>query len=105
MRSSYSRLVLVAVALYFHLLFLASFSVRLQIARCSTRTTWPIPMWEQYSGLRFPASGKYHVPGALAPVHMDLEKGVGTYLEPNLWFQHSLTVPDSLAAHQFVYSD
>lgn len=46
--------------------------------------------WEQWTGLKFPQSGKYHIPGALNPIEMDIEKDEGVYIEPNVWMVHSL---------------
>jgi len=46
--------------------------------------------WEKWTGLVFPQSGKYVVPGALLPITMDIEKDEGIYIEPNVWMQHSL---------------
>jgi GNAT superfamily N-acetyltransferase len=42
--------------------------------------------WEEWTGLQFPESGDYVVPGALAPVRFDV--GHGTYVEPNVWMRH-----------------
>jgi len=44
--------------------------------------------WREWTGLPFDRSGPVHVPGALAPVHCDLEHGVATYVEPNVWVVH-----------------
>ena len=44
--------------------------------------------WEAWSGLAFPASGEYVVPGALVPVEVDREHDVATYVEPNVWMRH-----------------
>lgn len=46
--------------------------------------------WEEWTGLRFQSSGKYIVDKALCPIHVDLEKNMGTYTEPNIWIIHSL---------------
>ena len=46
--------------------------------------------WEKWTGLVFPQSGQYVVPGALIPITMDIEKDEGNYIEPNVWMQHSL---------------
>ena len=46
--------------------------------------------WESWTGMHFPQSGPYIVPGALVPVTMDIEKDEGVYIEPNVWMQHSL---------------
>jgi GNAT superfamily N-acetyltransferase len=46
--------------------------------------------WEEWTGMKFPQSGKYVVPGALRPVEMDIEKDAGVYVEPNVWMVHKL---------------
>lgn len=46
--------------------------------------------WEEWTGLTFQSSGKYIVDKALCPIHIDLEKNMGTYVEPNVWIFHSL---------------
>ena len=46
--------------------------------------------WERWTGLQFPASGRYIVPGALAPVTIDRRRDRGRYVEPNVWMLHPL---------------
>lgn len=46
--------------------------------------------WEAWTGLQFPQSGAYHIPGALIPMQMDIEKDEGVYIEPNVWMVHAL---------------
>jgi GNAT superfamily N-acetyltransferase len=46
--------------------------------------------WEGWTGLKFPQSGKYHIPGALNPIDMNIEKDEGVYVEPNVWMVHPL---------------
>jgi hypothetical protein len=46
--------------------------------------------WEEWTGLEFQSSGEYIVANALCPVDIDLEKNMGTYIEPNVWMIHSL---------------
>ena len=45
--------------------------------------------WEKWTGMRFPETGWYVVPDALDLVSIDRAAGTGTYVEPNLWMQHS----------------
>jgi len=45
--------------------------------------------WRRWTGRTLPASGDYVVPGALVPVRIDLERNVGEYVEPNVWYLHS----------------
>lgn len=44
--------------------------------------------WREWTGLPFDTSGRTEVPGALAPVWVDAEHGVATYVEPNVWVVH-----------------
>jgi GNAT superfamily N-acetyltransferase len=46
--------------------------------------------WEEWTGLKFPQSGRYYIPGALNPLEMNLEKDEGMYIEPNVWMVHEL---------------
>ena len=46
--------------------------------------------WQSWTGLSFPESGAYSVPGALNPVSMDLVADQGVYVEPNVWMVHDL---------------
>lgn len=49
----------------------------------------PIGFWEMWSGRPFTETGEYALPGALAPVAIDTEMGVGKYVEPNVWFAYA----------------
>lgn len=46
--------------------------------------------WEEWTGLKFPQSGEYFIPGALNPMQMDMEKNEGIYIEPNVWMVHEI---------------
>ena len=46
--------------------------------------------WEEWTGMKFPQSGSYHIPGALNPIEIDIEKDEGVYIEPNVWMVHEL---------------
>lgn len=62
----------------------------LRVAPRSMRITGSIAGWEGWTGMRFPVSGPYVVPGALCPVEMDVERDLGTYEEPNVRMCHPL---------------
>jgi GNAT superfamily N-acetyltransferase len=49
----------------------------------------PVAFWETWIGHRFEGSGAYAIDGALAPVSIELEKGIGRYVEPNVWFGYA----------------
>ena len=59
---------------------------------CPESMTIPgsIAQWEGWTGMRFPDTGPYVVPGAVQPVEIDLEADRGVYVEPNVWMHHSL---------------
>jgi len=57
----------------------------------SMRITGTIADWEQWTGMEFPESGAYVVPGALAPVDIDRAADLGVYVEPNVWVAHDLS--------------
>jgi GNAT superfamily N-acetyltransferase len=44
---------------------------------------------QKWTGLQFPESGLYVVPGALVPVEIDVERDHGAYREPNVWMRHA----------------
>lgn len=46
--------------------------------------------WEEWTGMKFPQTGKYIIPGALNPIEMDIEKDEGRYIEPNVWIVHEV---------------
>lgn len=56
----------------------------------SMRITGTVEDWEHWTGMRFPESGMYIVPGALVPVEIDHDANQGTYVEPNVWMRHPL---------------
>lgn len=46
--------------------------------------------WEAWTGMKFPQSGKYIIPGALNPMEMKVEQDEGVYIEPNVWMVHEI---------------
>ena len=46
----------------------------------------PVADWERWTGMSFPEDGEYVVEGGLVPVRF--ERGVGLYVEPNVWMRH-----------------
>ena len=46
--------------------------------------------WEQWTGMAFPESGPYVVPGALQPIEIDCERDSGRYEDPNVWMRHPI---------------
>jgi GNAT superfamily N-acetyltransferase len=62
----------------------------LRVAPRSMTVTGTVEEWEGWTGMRFPESGPYVVPGALCPVRMDVERDLGAYEEPNVWMRHPI---------------
>lgn len=46
--------------------------------------------WEQWTGIKFPQSGEYIIPGALSPIEVNVETDEGVYVEPNVWIVHEV---------------
>ncbi len=46
--------------------------------------------WESWTGMKFPESGPYIIPGALNPIQVDVAAGQAVYVEPNVWTVHNL---------------
>ena len=54
----------------------------------SMRIAAGVAEWETWTGMRFPESGDYVFPAGLAPLHVDIERDLGEYWEPNVWLVH-----------------
>jgi GNAT superfamily N-acetyltransferase len=66
----------------------------LRVASRSMVIRGTVAEWEVWTGLRFPESDAYVVPGALVPVTIDRERDEGRYVEPNVWMRHRLESTD-----------
>lgn len=60
----------------------------LGVAERSMVITGTVGDWETWTGMTFPESGRYVVPGALDLVRIDRDTDVGEYVEPNVWMRH-----------------
>ena len=63
----------------------------LKIAPATVTVIGTVADWEEWTGISFPESGEYVVPGALQPIMIDREENVGRYEDPNVWMLHRLT--------------
>ena len=63
-----------------------------KVAPASTHVPGTVAQWEEWTGLAFPETGSYVVPGALVPVEIDRERDEGLYVEPNVWMVHATPV-------------
>jgi GNAT superfamily N-acetyltransferase len=61
------------------------------VARTSMTIAAPLDDWRAWTGVPFDTDGPTVVPQALAPVHCDLARDLGVYVEPNVWMRHRLT--------------
>jgi hypothetical protein len=52
--------------------------------------TAPVNDWTDWTGLVFPESGEYVIPGGLVPLDVDVEGAIGCYVEPHLWMHYRL---------------
>jgi GNAT superfamily N-acetyltransferase len=62
----------------------------LQVAPSSMVISGSVAQWEGWTGMAFPRSGRYVVPGALCPVEVDRKRDLIRYVEPNVWMVHQL---------------
>lgn len=49
----------------------------------------PVAFWETWSRKTYDTSGSFAIDGALVPLKVDLERGVGRYEEPNIWVTYA----------------
>ncbi len=63
----------------------------LVLAPESMTVTGSVSQWEEWTGITFPNSGEFLVPGALQPVKIDIAKDYGCYRDPNVWMHHALS--------------
>lgn len=63
----------------------------LTVANPSMLIEGRVEQWEEWTGLEFPESGEYVVPGALVPVQVDRAMNLVRYIEPNVWVHHPIT--------------
>ena len=54
----------------------------------SMRIAGTVGEWESWTKTSFPETGDYVFPAGLATVHIDRERDVGEYWEPNVWIIH-----------------
>lgn len=60
----------------------------LAVAPASQTMTGTVAEWEAWTGVAMPGSGHYVIPEGLAPLRIDREADLGTYVEPNIWVRH-----------------
>ncbi|MEV5979257.1 N-acetyltransferase [Streptomyces sp. NPDC052114] len=61
-----------------------------KVAHASMTVSGSTAQWREWTGLPFDEEGPVEVPGALVPVHCELARGYGVYVEPNVWVRHAL---------------
>lgn len=59
------------------------------LAPRSMIVTGTVAEWQGWTGMTFPQTGRYVVPGALDLVEIDTERDHGSYVETNLWMRHA----------------
>jgi GNAT superfamily N-acetyltransferase len=50
----------------------------------------PLGFWETWTKQRFTKTGDYVIEGGLVPVHIDVERQIGRYEEPNIWISYAV---------------
>jgi hypothetical protein len=61
----------------------------------SLRISGTVADWEGWVGMAFPETGRYVFPDGLALLHVDWERDIGLYYEPNVWVAHDAQLADS----------
>jgi hypothetical protein len=61
------------------------------VAPCSMVIPGTLAQWRDWTGLPFDVTGPAEVPGALAPVHVDVAQDHAVYVEPNVWVHHRVS--------------
>jgi GNAT superfamily N-acetyltransferase len=59
------------------------------VCACSATVPARLAKWRSWTGLPFAEDGPTTVPGGLVPVLVSTDHGVGVYVEPNVWVDHS----------------
>ena len=54
----------------------------------SLHITGTVGEWESWTQMPFPETGDYVFPAGLATVHIDRDRDIGEYWEPNVWIVH-----------------
>lgn len=62
----------------------------LRVTPRGNTTRGTVREWEAITGLRFPVSGRYVVPGAFQPIAVDREHDHVLYEEANVWMRHPI---------------
>jgi GNAT superfamily N-acetyltransferase len=74
--------------------WLASFvrggSKMLGVAHDAITMTASCTQWSEWTGMRFPVSGHYVIPGCHRLLEVDVGRGIGRYAEDHVWFDISL---------------
>jgi hypothetical protein len=63
---------------------------QLCVAPRTAGSTGTVAEWEKWTGMAFPESGQYIVPGALQPVEIDRQRDIGRYEDPGIWMLHPI---------------
>jgi hypothetical protein len=60
------------------------------ICNNSVRVQATLAKWREWTGLDLATPGPQDLPGALAPMMVDPDAGIGTYAEANIWVRYEL---------------
>jgi GNAT superfamily N-acetyltransferase len=73
----------------------------LKIAANTLTVEGTVAEWEQWTGMAFPDSGAYVVPGALQPVDIDREHDRGRAEDPGVWMRHPVAAAPAAPNNSF----
>lgn len=66
----------------------------MKVAPEAITVTGTVAEWEEWTGMSFPETGEYVIPGALQPIHIDRENDTGRCDDPNVWMRHPITAEE-----------
>ena len=61
----------------------------ISLARQAQVMTGTVQDWEEWTGMSFPVSGDYVIPQGMSVLTINRDSNLGTYVEANIWVQHS----------------
>lgn len=61
------------------------------VAPSSMTVCAPLAKWREWTGLPFDTAGEVEVTGGLVPAYCDPTHDTAVYVEPNVWYHHTLT--------------
>ncbi len=59
-----------------------------RVAPRAQTMTGTVEQWRGWTAMEFPTSGDYVIPRGMAPLRINRDRDLGTYVEANVWVRH-----------------